>query len=107
MAVVREDSEGLYILANGAKHRPHDNINGLSHAKNTGNPGLSKGDKVKTKWGMYFRGGAVHLIDHDYFWVSEYELQLQEEQRNVSPEVREQSRQAILGLLRPVSVNRV
>ena len=46
MSTVREDDEGIYILLNGAKHRP-GSVSGYAHCNRMDSGGLKKGDKVK------------------------------------------------------------
>lgn len=72
MAVVKEDEEGIFVIAGGYKARP-GNVGGYDHAYRMDDAGLKNGDRVKashrsgtstTK--VTLESGQVLIWHHDY-----------------------------------------
>lgn len=72
MAVVKEDAEGIFVIAGGYKARP-GNVAGYDHAYRMDDAGLKAGDRVKaahrggtptTK--VTLESGQVLIWHHDY-----------------------------------------
>jgi len=105
MRLLREDSEGIYIQCEGNKYRPCDNVSGLSHACNTGDPGLVAGEKVNSNpaWGGGSQCLKLITSEGNFYWASEYRLEQQRASaamaRVPSPEL-----DALFGRIRTVKV---